>query len=75
MTRYTNNTANNIHTNQKLHMIEGSCWMCLLENQLTARFSSKSAKIATLCSSSLDWCSGAGTRGNGLPTPFSCFDL
>jgi len=25
MTRYTNNTVNNIHTVQKLHMIEGSC--------------------------------------------------
>jgi len=35
-------------------MIEGSCWICLLENQLTARFSSKLAEIATLCSSSLD---------------------
>jgi len=55
MTRYTNNTVNNIHTDQKFHMIEGSCWMCLLENQLIARFSSKSANIATLCSSSLDW--------------------
>jgi len=28
------NTVNNIHTDQKLHMIEGSCWMCRLENQL-----------------------------------------
>ena len=37
MTRYTNNTVKNIHTDQKLHMIEGSCWMCLPENQLTAR--------------------------------------
>jgi len=26
--------VNNIHTDQKLHMIEGSCWMCRLENQL-----------------------------------------
>jgi len=25
MTRYTNNTVNNIHTDQKMHMIEGSC--------------------------------------------------
>ena len=44
----------------------------------TARFRSKSAKIGTLCSSSLEWqqgWSGVGTRGNGLPTPFSCFAL
>ena len=32
MTCYTNNTPNNIR--KTLHMIEGSCWMCLLENQL-----------------------------------------
>jgi len=37
MTYYTNNTENNIHTDQTLHMIEDSCWMCLLENQLIAR--------------------------------------
>jgi len=37
MTRYTNNTENNIHTEKKLHMMEGSCWMCLLEIQITAR--------------------------------------
>ena len=37
MTRYTNNTVKNIHTDQKWHMIEGSCWVCLLEDQLTAR--------------------------------------
>jgi len=30
MTRFTNNTENNIHTDQKFHMIEGSWWMCLL---------------------------------------------
>jgi len=36
MTRYTNNTVNSIHTDQKIAH-EGSCWMCLLENQLTAK--------------------------------------
>jgi len=25
MIHYTNNTANNVHMDQKLHMIEGSC--------------------------------------------------
>ena len=37
LTHNTNNTENNIHTDQTLHMIEDSCWMCLLENQLIAR--------------------------------------
>jgi len=36
MTHYTNNTENAAYVqNKKLHMIEGSCWMCLLKNKLT----------------------------------------
>jgi len=61
MARYRNNTVNNIHTDQKLHMIECSCWMCLLAKQLTAIFSSKSAKIATLYS--------MGVVGQGTAIP------
>jgi len=37
MTHYTNNTERKFIQTKQLHVIEGSCWMCLLENQQTAR--------------------------------------
>jgi len=37
MTHYTNSIENTFIQTKKLHMIEGICWMCLVENQLLAR--------------------------------------
>jgi len=51
MTHYTNNnTENNIHTDEKkLHMIEGSYWNSLLENQLTARLKMLQLTVRKSC--------------------------